>query len=68
MTHLSSLLAAASHAYDLDTLLAVYHLRALVALHFERPLKAIPELKCLMRVASDLGETGEKAHAYDLLG
>jgi tetratricopeptide (TPR) repeat protein len=65
---LSKILKIGFHAYDLDTVLLVLHLRSLVYVYFDSYKCAINDLKTLRRAADELQDYQTKMIAYELMG
>ena len=56
------------HSYDLDLLLQVLQLRALVAMFFDHHEEAIKDFKMMRRVADEIGDINSKTVAYERMG
>lgn len=56
------------HSYDLDLLLAIFELRALICVYFDDLEHAIADFKCMRSVADDMENYHLKMLAYDSLG
>lgn len=65
---LEDIVQMCQHAYDLDLLLQVLQLRALVAMFFDHHEEAIRDFKMMRRVADEVGDMHSKAVAYERMG
>lgn len=68
LINLSEIVDAAIYAFDTETLVKIFNLRALVHIYFERYSEAIKDFKQVRVVAEELESPEEKMCAYENLG